>query len=102
MAGAEESIPETIRTAEDFGARLRELRGRITQETLARRSVIDHAALSRQRVSNIENGLLPSAEQLRCYLRGCGREDLFEGLETTRQRLAAAPPPRQSWPRRLA
>ncbi|GAA4550958.1 helix-turn-helix domain-containing protein [Amycolatopsis samaneae] len=81
MGSGEE--PE-IASAEAFGARLRELRGRLTQETVARRSVLGRAALTRQRVSNIENGLLPSADQLRCYLHGCGQPELFDRLDAVR------------------
>lgn len=82
-----ESAEHSIRTPADLGARLREARGLLTQQTVARRSVIGHAALTRQRVSNIENGLLPTAEQLRCYLQGCGQPELAEQLEPARDRL---------------
>ncbi|WP_028926394.1 helix-turn-helix transcriptional regulator [Pseudonocardia acaciae] len=83
------SDPDGIETLEEFGALLRELRGRLTQQAVARRSAIGPVALTRQRVSNIENGLLPTDEQLRCYLRGCGKPELFEDLDRVRRTLAA-------------
>jgi transcriptional regulator with XRE-family HTH domain len=76
-----------VAMAKEFGARLRELRGQLTQHTVARRSVIGQSALTRQRVSNIENGLPPTAEQLRCYLQGCGQLDLFDELDALRREL---------------
>ncbi|WP_329521816.1 peptidase inhibitor family I36 protein [Spirillospora sp. NBC_01491] len=76
-----------ITTAEEFGVLLRELRGRLTQQAVARRSEIDGAALTRQRVSNIENGAVPTAEQLRCYVQGCGKPGLFDEFEPVRRRI---------------
>jgi transcriptional regulator with XRE-family HTH domain len=80
---------DDIGTPEELGEYLRQLRGRLTQQTVANRSVLGPAALTRQRVSNIENGLLPTAEQLRCFLQGCGRPELFDALDVVRRRLAA-------------
>ncbi|MCR6484091.1 peptidase inhibitor family I36 protein [Amycolatopsis sp. OK19-0408] len=59
----------------------------MTQASVARHSTVGHASLPRQRVSYIENGLLPTAEQLRCYLRGCGQPDLFDELDAVRSQL---------------
>lgn len=81
--------PPGITTAEDLGRYLRTLRGPLKQQRVADRSVIGHAALTRQRVSYLENGQLPSAEQLRCYLQGCGIPDRVADLEPVRARLAA-------------
>jgi hypothetical protein len=79
-----------ITSAVSFGDHLRELRGALTQQALARRSVAGQEALTRQRVSYIENGRVPTASQLCCYLRGCGRDDLVEELEVVRRQLQAA------------
>ncbi|MFC5187472.1 peptidase inhibitor family I36 protein [Actinomadura harenae] len=76
-----------IISAEEFGEYLRKLRGRLTQQAVARHSNIDRDALTRQRVSNIENGALPTAQQLRCYLHGCDRLGVLDGLEPVRQRI---------------
>ncbi|MBB1152122.1 helix-turn-helix domain-containing protein [Amycolatopsis dendrobii] len=78
--------------AKTFGERLRELRGPITQHALARRSAIGSEALTRQRVSYLENGQVPTAGQLRCYLRGCDRADLFDELDAVRKRLCESGP----------
>ncbi|WP_157429548.1 peptidase inhibitor family I36 protein [Actinomadura oligospora] len=101
-----------IVSAQEFGAYLRELRGQLTQQAVARRSNVDRAALTRQRVSNIENGAVPTAQQLRCYLHGCGRLDLLDELEPVRRRIEASAAPakdavhpagaRRRVPRRLA
>lgn len=82
-----------ISSAQEFGAYLRELRGQLTQQALARRSDVDRAALTRQRVSIIENGAAPTAQQLRCYLHGCGRLDLLDELEPVRRRIETAAGP---------
>ncbi|MFI0805561.1 hypothetical protein SAMN04489729_6986 [Amycolatopsis lurida] len=87
---ADDFRPGDIETADEFGMFLRRLRGRLTQEALARHSVLGHVALSRRRVSYIENGTLPTAEQLRCYLGGCGQPELFDELEAVRSGLACA------------
>ncbi|RJQ74364.1 hypothetical protein D5S17_23135 [Pseudonocardiaceae bacterium YIM PH 21723] len=71
-------------SAVEFGSRLRLLRGRLTQATVARRSVLGQVALTRQRISTIENGQLPSSDQLRCYLHGCGSLELFDALDAQR------------------
>lgn len=78
--------------AKSFGERLRELRGPMTQHALSRRSAIGSEALTRQRVSYLENGQVPTAGQLRCYLHGCGREDLFDELDAARKQLCASGP----------
>lgn len=78
---------DDIATPEALGTHLRQLRGRLTQQTVARRSVLGPAVLTRQRVSNIENGLVPTAEQLRCYLHACGQTELFNELNTVRRNL---------------
>lgn len=80
-------MPEEINGAESFGRRLRGLRGPLTQHALARRSAVGSEALTRQRVSYIENGQLPTAGQLRCYLHGCGRVDQFDELDAIRRQL---------------
>ncbi|MGW5706009.1 peptidase inhibitor family I36 protein [Amycolatopsis japonica] len=87
-------------TAKDLGAQLREVRGRLTQECVAKRSVLGQDALTRQRVSNIENGLLPTAGQLRCYLHGCGKPELFERFDRIRGEVETSPPARP-WRRRV-
>jgi hypothetical protein len=79
-----EGTAEPITTSAEFGSHLRDVRGRLTQAAVARRSAVGHMALTRQRTSNIENGLLPTRDQLRCYLRGCGRDDLFNELDAVR------------------
>ncbi|MCP2337405.1 peptidase inhibitor family I36 protein [Actinomadura rupiterrae] len=79
-----------ITSAREFGAHLRELRGDLTQAAVARRSHNDRASLTRQRVSNIENGALPTAQQLCCYLHGCGKLGLLDELEPVRRRVEAA------------
>ncbi|AUI57916.1 peptidase inhibitor family I36 protein [Amycolatopsis sp. BJA-103] len=94
---------DAVVTAKVFGARLREVRGKLTQECVAKRSVLGQDALTRQRVSNIENGLVPTTGQLRCYLRGCGKPELFEDFERIRNEVAASPPdgsPARPWRRR--
>ncbi|MFC3449145.1 peptidase inhibitor family I36 protein [Amycolatopsis speibonae] len=87
-------------TAKEFGALLREERGRLTQECVAKRSVVGQDALTRQRVSNIENGLLPTAGQLRCYLRGCGKPELFERFDGIRSEVKTGPSRAMPWRRR--
>ncbi|GAA3967493.1 hypothetical protein GCM10023085_57430 [Actinomadura viridis] len=82
-----------ITSAEELGTFLRELRGQLTQQAVARRSNIDRAALTRQRVSNIENGVVPTAQQLKCFLHGCGKPGLLDELEPVRQRIEAAAAP---------
>ncbi|MEV4255193.1 peptidase inhibitor family I36 protein [Spirillospora sp. NPDC049652] len=84
---------DEIVSAEEFGACLRELRGDLTQQAVARRSNLDRAALTRQRISTIENGAVPTARQLRCYLHGCGRLDLLDELEPVRRRIEASARP---------
>ncbi|MFC4913047.1 hypothetical protein [Actinomadura gamaensis] len=79
-----------INSAHELGAHLRGLRGDLTQQAVARRSHNDRGSLTRQRVSNIENGALPTAQQLRCYLHGCGKLDLLDELEPVRRRVEAA------------
>jgi transcriptional regulator with XRE-family HTH domain len=81
-----------LRTAADFGKELCRIRGRLTQATVAKRSVVDRAALTRQRVSAIENGSLPTAEQLRCFLHGCGHPELFDDLDAIRSRVGDSEP----------
>lgn len=76
-----------ITTAEEFGVLLRGLRGRLTQQAVARRSEVDGVALTRQRVSGIENGAVPTAEQLRCFVQGCGKPGLFDECEPVRRRI---------------
>ncbi|WP_020637200.1 peptidase inhibitor family I36 protein [Amycolatopsis alba] len=87
-------------TAKEFGALLREERGTLTQECVAKRSVLGQDALTRQRVSNIENGLLPTAGQLRCYLRGCGKPELFERFDGIRSEVKTGQPRAKPWRRR--
>ncbi|MEV0675332.1 helix-turn-helix transcriptional regulator [Actinosynnema sp. NPDC050436] len=79
-----EGVAVPITTSAEFGSHLRDVRGRLTQAAVARRSVVGRSALTRQRTSNIENGLLPTRDQLRCFLHGCGRGDLFEELDAVR------------------
>jgi hypothetical protein len=79
-----------VTTAKEFGAHLRELRGQLTQQAVARRSAVGQAALPRQRISTIENGTVPTAQQLRCYLHGCGKLGLLDDLEPVRRRIEAA------------
>ncbi|MET8757596.1 helix-turn-helix transcriptional regulator [Lentzea sp. NPDC004782] len=92
---------EEITCAAAFGERLRELRGALTQQAVARRSVSGREALTRQRVSYIENGQLPTEGQLRCYLQGIGRTELVDELDIIRRALqnspADKPEPRQRW-----
>lgn len=84
---------ERITTAAQFGALLRELRGRLTQQSISRRSLVDGSSLTRQLISAIENGRLPSAQQLRCYLHACEREELFAELDPVRRSLPASTRP---------
>ncbi|MEU6721461.1 peptidase inhibitor family I36 protein [Nonomuraea sp. NPDC046802] len=79
-----------ITSAREFGRHLRDLRGQLTQQAVARHSNIDQAALPRQRISAIENGAIPTAQQLRCYLHGCGKSGLLDELEPVRQRIEVA------------
>lgn len=95
----DDSTASSIRTSQEFGRYLRGLRGRMTQSALARRSEIDQCVLTRQRVSNIENGTLPTSTHLACYLRGCENSERYGDLEAIRSRLSNPPCPLPTAPR---
>lgn len=91
--------PSAVTTAWQFGRHLaKQVRGRLTQEAVVK--AIRRAAPARarlepltvQRVSAMENlkaGSLPTAEELRAYLVGCGQEERLAVLESVRLRLQA-------------
>jgi transcriptional regulator with XRE-family HTH domain len=85
-----ECSPDSIETPAQLGNFLRGLRGRLTQAAMARRATTESAMLTRQRISNIENGQLPTEAQLACFLHACGKRDSFDGLNVVRRELQLA------------
>jgi tetratricopeptide (TPR) repeat protein len=92
-------LPEDLATAKQFGRFLALLRMRAERTQLSVANATLRAAHSRspdaprplttQRISKMENpdGTLPSSEELRSYLYGCGKLDQFARLEAVRRRL---------------
>ncbi|NGY63217.1 hypothetical protein G7043_30285 [Lentzea sp. NEAU-D13] len=73
----------------EFGAALRELRGRKTQQNIADHAQRNHFYLHRPDLSAIERGhRLPTANELRAILQACDRADLVDEFIGARERLA--------------
>ncbi len=87
----------------EFGAALRELRGRKTQQNIADHAQRNHSYLHRPDLSAIERGhRLPTANELRAILHACGRADLTDEFIGVRERLvnpvpASRPPLPWRW-----
>ncbi|MCS7482479.1 RICIN domain-containing protein [Umezawaea endophytica] len=84
----------------EFGAALRELRGRKTQQNIADHAQRNHFYLHRPDLSAIERGhRLPTANELRAILHACDRADLVDEFIGLRERLVnPARASRPAWP----
>lgn len=88
-----------ITSAVQLGSLLRRLRGDKTQQNITDRAKRHHLYVHRPDISAIERGRrLPTSNELRGILYGCGRLDLFDRLDGTRQQLMAEPvdPPKSN------
>jgi hypothetical protein len=85
----------------EFGAALRELRGRKTQQNIADHAQRNHFYLHRPDLSSIERGhRLPTANELRAILHACDRADLVDEFIGLREQLtnpAPASRPARPW-----
>lgn len=91
-----ESVPDEefahITSSAQLGSLLRRLRGNRTQQNIADHAKRHHLYVHRPDLSAIERGRrLPTANELRGILYGCGRLDLFDRLDGLRQQLMAEP-----------
>jgi len=91
-----------ITSSVHLGSLLRRLRGRKTQQNIADHAKRHNLYVHRPDLSAIERGhRLPTANELRGILHGCGRIDLFDDLDGIRQRLMTEltdPPPSNGSP----
>lgn len=86
-----DETPESVVSAAELGLLLRRVRGERTQQSVANGAKRHHYYLHRPTLSAIECGhRLPTANELRGILYGCGQPDLHERLERARQRLIDA------------
>ncbi|MGH3805414.1 MAG: hypothetical protein ACRDRU_01960 [Pseudonocardiaceae bacterium] len=89
-ANAEEF--DHITSTVQLGSLLRRLRGNRTQQNIADHAKRHHLYVHRPDLSAIERGRrLPTSNELRGILYGCGRVDLFDRLDGIRQQLMAEP-----------
>ena len=81
-----------ITSTAQLGSLLRRLRGNRTQQNIADHAKRHHLSVHRPDLSAIERGRrLPTSNELRGILYGCGRVDLFDRLDGIRQQLMAEP-----------
>jgi hypothetical protein len=81
---------DRLTSSAHLGSLLRRLRGDKTQQNIADHAKRQHFYVHRPDLSAIERGRrLPTANELRGILYGCGRPDLFDRLDRIRQRLMA-------------
>ncbi|MGH3696575.1 MAG: helix-turn-helix domain-containing protein [Pseudonocardiaceae bacterium] len=81
-----------IASVAHLGSLLRRLRGDKTQQNIADHAKRHHLYVHRPDISAIERGRrLPTSNELRGILYGCGRLDLFDRLDGIRRELMAEP-----------
>ncbi|MGH3923979.1 MAG: hypothetical protein ACRDTT_14110, partial [Pseudonocardiaceae bacterium] len=81
-----------ITSASHLGSLLRRLRGDRTQQNITDHAKRQNLYVHRPDLSAIERGRrLPTANELRGILYGCGRLNLFDRLDGVRQHLMAQP-----------
>ncbi|MGH3915865.1 MAG: helix-turn-helix domain-containing protein, partial [Pseudonocardiaceae bacterium] len=91
---------DCITSSAHLGSLLRRLRGRKTQQNIADHAKRHNFYVHRPDLSAIERGhRLPTANELRGILHGCGRIDLFDDLDRIRQQLMSDPPMSSGSPR---
>lgn len=83
---------DQITSVAELGSLLRRLRDDKTQQNIADHAKRHHLYVHRPDLSAIERGRrLPTANELRGILYGCGHPDVFDRLDCVRQQLMAEP-----------